>query len=406
MKNTDDLFSVVWEEEPIEKAIRDDKILKSCFLYLLGGLLLEPLICIAAESGATKCLKFLSKTSFNVNVRESKNGCTPLHSIVSFCNLDRAEEIDDCLKHLIKNGANINAKEFLGHTPLHYAVLSGSTALAQILIDNSAYVNAKNKKGQSPLHIIAEFGMFDCIQLLIDSKAGVNALDQDGRTPLHEAARKNTFNCMKLLIVNKAHVNAADHSGQTPLHYTARVGKHDCMQLLIDCKADVNALDQYGDTPLQNAVSNNIDCIKLLIDNKADVNATNRLGNTALHHAAMEGKTNYMKLLIDNKAKVNAKGEDGKTPIIILAESLRTCEEDKIRSLELLIKSGADLTWKDKENKTVLDHLCLYNSIDNSINYSTKLGNIDFMNLHIENGRDVIAPERSCATLMLQSKEQ
>jgi len=63
MQNTDGLYSVAWEEEPIEKAIRDDKILQACLLYGLGGLLLEPLICIAAESGATKCLNFLIRKS-------------------------------------------------------------------------------------------------------------------------------------------------------------------------------------------------------------------------------------------------------------------------------------------------------------------------------------------------------
>jgi ankyrin repeat protein len=46
-------------------------------------------------------------------------------------------------KLLIKAGIDVNAKNFVGNTPLHWAVQKDNIEMAKLLIDSGAYVWTK-----------------------------------------------------------------------------------------------------------------------------------------------------------------------------------------------------------------------------------------------------------------------
>lgn len=57
---------------------------------------------------------------------------------------------------LISLGANVNAADFKGNTPLHYAVMQSKLPrLAQLLIDSGGDLHAQNQKGKSTLQIMS-----------------------------------------------------------------------------------------------------------------------------------------------------------------------------------------------------------------------------------------------------------
>lgn len=87
---------------------------------------------------------------------------------------------------LLNGGADANAKDENGYTPLHRAIRLGQTAdIINALIEHGADVNAKDKYGITPLHIALETGNYDLARELIQKYgANVHSRDKSGKTPL------------------------------------------------------------------------------------------------------------------------------------------------------------------------------------------------------------------------------
>jgi len=61
------------------------------------------------------------------------------------------ENILEIVKFLIQNGADVNAEDKYGFTPLMYAASQYNPAVVKLLLDNNADVNAQNKDKKTPL---------------------------------------------------------------------------------------------------------------------------------------------------------------------------------------------------------------------------------------------------------------
>ena len=88
-------------------------------------------------------------------------------------------------------------------------------ALAKFLVSAGANVNAKNSVGQTPLLWCSD--RVDTAKFLVSRGADVNAKDEWGHTLLHNAARHGYINMVKFLVSAGADVDARDENGYTPL---------------------------------------------------------------------------------------------------------------------------------------------------------------------------------------------
>lgn len=105
-------------------------------------------------------------------------------------------------------------------TPLHWAAQHGHVEVVETLIANGADVNATDVFGRTPLHLAATHPAV--MSMLIRAGADVDARDQLSNTPLHRAIPQ--VDAVDALIAAGADVTAENTSGNTPLDIAMRYG--------------------------------------------------------------------------------------------------------------------------------------------------------------------------------------
>ena len=67
---------------------------------------------------------------------------------------------------MLSHGADVNAKDKFGLTPLHWATLHDNEVSADVLLAHGADVNAKDDRGFTPLHLATMKGHKDMAEFL------------------------------------------------------------------------------------------------------------------------------------------------------------------------------------------------------------------------------------------------
>src|SRR5438105_7356433 len=152
-----------------------------------------------------------------VNIRDYLNDDTALHIATK-----SGEGDIDIVKELIRFGADVNAKNKNGHTPLKYAVEQNQKEIVVYLLDAGANTEIKDDSGRTPLFIASSQLDIPLIDILVSRGANVNKKDKQGYTPLHVAASnyhsrdsKKRIETLKTLINAGAKVGTKNKYGQT-----------------------------------------------------------------------------------------------------------------------------------------------------------------------------------------------
>ena len=88
---------------------------------------------------------------------------------------------------LLKQGAEVNAKDKYGNTPLHRAAFYNARETAEVLLNWGAEVNVKNKYSVTPLQRAVWQNDREMTEVLLNWGAEVNVKNKSGNTPLEDA---------------------------------------------------------------------------------------------------------------------------------------------------------------------------------------------------------------------------
>lgn len=227
----------------------------------------------------------------------------------------------EAMSLLLKEGANINARNVVGDYPLHAAV--DTIQSVKLLIKAGAGVNAKNNRGQTILHLAADGGKPEIVKFLIESGADINIQDAEKNTPLHNAIESKSGEIVKTLLKAKPNLQLENASNQTPLLLAVERDNLPVMSLILAAGADPNHKNSFKVTPLQMAVSrgSSLEILNTLLKAGAKVNDPDEDGNTPLHDAVVKldklsKVLEVITTLLKAGADLEAKNSKGNTPLL------------------------------------------------------------------------------------------
>ncbi|AZL16361.1 ankyrin repeat domain-containing protein [Rickettsiales endosymbiont of Stachyamoeba lipophora] len=132
-----------------------------------------------------KMIDFLLENHADPSLADKDNGKAALHIVAGLDLSMIPDAYQTLISNLIMKGADLEARNNDGRTPLHIAASNALLDLVRILIANGANINALDSKQNTPLHLAAAAGAPRTTQLILETgKANINALNADGFTPL------------------------------------------------------------------------------------------------------------------------------------------------------------------------------------------------------------------------------
>ena len=300
---------------------------------------------LAARAGDVEKLDAAIRAGADVNAPD-ENGATPLSWAVSGGHMP-------VLHKLLSHGADVDYQSPRGQSALNVAASRGDVRMMQVLLKHGAEADERIRGAQAPEHLKGATPLFlaalqkhaDAVAELLSCGADVNAVNEGGATALLLAAGRDSADVVRLLLEAGADPGRGDHRGATPLMVAAVEGALESAWLLLDAGADANQATAVlnpgphaGVTALMAAAQGDQELTALaLLLAGAQVDARNYDGKTARDLAEASGSRNVAALL------QNPREAKRRAPELLLEPLLDALGDGRSEFVKLLVKHGADV---------------------------------------------------------------
>lgn len=213
---------------------------------------------------------------------------------------------------LLEYGANIDAMDEGGNTPLMDAIRSADYSIADFLIARGADINRQDTASETVLHEAVQLNALRRIDFCLHYGSDPNIKNIIGETTLAYAVKKGSLNTCQTLLHHGANILACDIDGRSCLALSLRHRRSEIFFLFAP------ALDATGDrTVLKRALQQYDHCGLCILDlisygrldaevldfmtsrmpYLADWNRKNAAGMTPLHQAVFKSNANAVELM-------------------------------------------------------------------------------------------------------------
>lgn len=252
------------------------------------------LLHIAARESHMDLVKFLLECGADPNAIDD-DGETPLHFAMA-----RSHD-QNVSRKLIQSGADVCTRSAEGKTPFHTFFRESNRAFLASLYA-AVETELVDNRGMHLLHYLAwscKSTVADIGPLLACDASSVFAKDHEGRTVLFFAAERGNFAILESLLKspNRPQLSDTDSNGLSLMHYAVRSRRTETIKILNHHGCSIRALDNNKQTPLHHAAKRgNLAAVKglLLLDGSDLLGRVDKCGRTPLDLAKNAGKIDVM----------------------------------------------------------------------------------------------------------------
>jgi uncharacterized protein len=196
------------------------------------------------------------------------------------------------------------AAEASAYQGLHAAAHRGDAKQIAALAAAGADLNARDGHGRTPLHVASFARQRDAIRALVQARAGIDLLENDRYDGVTIASVANDEETLRVLLsLGASAKQVTSRYDGTALIAAAHLGHHGVVRQLIAAGAPLDHVNNLHWTAVIESIvlgdggARHQATLKALIDAGANLRLTDRQGNTPLALARSRGYTEMIRML-------------------------------------------------------------------------------------------------------------
>ncbi|HEY2009864.1 MAG TPA: ankyrin repeat domain-containing protein, partial [Rhizomicrobium sp.] len=268
----------------------------------------------AAASGRTDNIAFLIAHGANVNAVEEK-GFSPLFFALR-------SKVPEASVALLNAGANIKAVLPDGTSLVAAAVDNGNIPFAVTMVSRGTDLTQHDAQGRQLIHVAAASGSADLVKMVLSKGVDANAMSLPPPAPppaLVQVATAQVAGGPKLARADGTRPPPAPAVSKPPLIFAAEAGSAPAMKALVDAGAKASIKAQDGTAvALAAAGSGNLDAVKYALQLDPDLTYIGPNHRSIMHYAIANKNPDLaipvLQYLADKGAKLDEKNDKGDSP--------------------------------------------------------------------------------------------